>query len=95
MRQNLHIPLTSLPLTLLFALAAITPAAATPTAPADTTPATEQSNGLTTGSIQLTEKQQKTKQFEECMALWDRDTHMTTRQWRRTCRRQLDEINSF
>jgi hypothetical protein len=29
------------------------------------------------------------------MALWDRDTHMTTRQWRRTCQRQLDEINSF
>jgi uncharacterized lipoprotein YajG len=91
MRQNLHIPLT-----ILFAFVAIAPAAATQTTPAASAPpAATVSDDVTTGSIQLTEKQQKTKQFEECMALWDRDTHMTTRQWRRTCRRQLDEINSF
>lgn len=90
MRQNLHIPLT-----ILFALVAISPAAATQTAPANSTPPPAQSDDLTTGSIQLTEKQEKKRQFEECMALWDRDTHMTTRQWRRTCQRQLDEINSF
>jgi len=90
MRQNLHIPLT-----ILFALVAISPTAATQTAPAGRTPPPAQSDDLTTGSIQLTEKQEKKRQFEECMALWDRDTHMTTRQWRRTCQRQLDEINSF
>jgi len=52
--------------------------------------ATEAEN-ITTGTI-LTPAQQRQKRFKDCMAIWEPATHMTKRQWRRTCKSQLDEF---
>jgi hypothetical protein len=30
--------------------------------------------------------------LSDCMSLWDRGTHMTRAEWRRTCRRSLNAI---
>ncbi len=48
-------------------------------------------DGLTTGSIQTPEQKRK-RRFDDCMAIWEPATHMTKRQWRRTCNSQLDEF---
>jgi hypothetical protein len=52
--------------------------------------ATEAEN-LTTGSIK-TPAQQRHKRFEDCMAIWEPATHMSKREWRRTCKSQLREF---
>jgi len=52
--------------------------------------ATEAEN-LTTGSIK-TPAQQRQKRFEDCMAIWEPATHMSKREWRRTCKSQLREF---
>jgi len=46
---------------------------------------------LTTGTVSLTPAQARKKRFEDCMAIWEPATHMTKREWRRTCNTQLDE----
>ncbi len=45
---------------------------------------------VTTGSINLdpTFEQRMT----DCMAIWDKGTHMTKQQWRRTCKTTLREF---
>ena len=45
---------------------------------------------VTTGSINLdpTFEQRMT----DCMAIWDKGTHMTKQQWRRTCQTTLREF---
>ncbi len=50
----------------------------------------EDADGLTTGSI-MTPAERRKKQIEDCMAIWEPATHMTKKQWRRTCNNQLDE----
>jgi hypothetical protein len=45
---------------------------------------------LTTGSV-LTPAQRRKKRFDDCMAIWEPATHMTKREWRRTCNNQLGE----
>jgi hypothetical protein len=54
-------------------------------------PATE-TDDLTTGSIGLTPAEKRQERFEDCMAIWEPATHMTKRQWRRTCNSQFDEF---
>jgi hypothetical protein len=49
-------------------------------------------DGVTTGSIGGTQAEKRKKQFDDCMAIWDPGTHMTKRQWRRTCTNTLDEL---
>lgn len=90
MKQNLHVTFA-----FLFAAFALAGPAIALQPEANAPAQASQTDSLTTGSIKLTEEQEEKKRIEDCMAIWDRDTHMTKRQWRRTCRRQLDEINSF
>ena len=53
---------------------------------------TATSEPLTTGTIGVTPAEKRKKRFEDCMAIWEPATHMTKRQWRRTCNSQLDEF---
>ena len=59
---------------------------ATATNPAGTTP----SATTTTGSINLDPSPEQ--RMKDCMAIWDRGTHMTKQQWRRTCKTTLGEF---
>ncbi|WP_139247136.1 hypothetical protein [Hyphomicrobium sp. NDB2Meth4] len=71
-------------------------AALSATASADTTlnAATskpDQSPAVTTGSIDVEPSFEK--RIEECMAIWDRKTHMTKAQWKRSCRTTLQSLD--
>ena len=59
---------------------------ATANNPAGTTP----SATTTTGSINLDPSPEQ--RMKDCMAIWDRGTHMTKPQWRRTCKTTLGEF---
>jgi uncharacterized protein (DUF779 family) len=48
-------------------------------------------NDVTTGAIDLTPAEKRKKQFEDCMAIWDPSTHMTKKQWRRTCNNTTED----
>jgi hypothetical protein len=52
---------------------------------------TESSPGGTTGSVTPDPQEELKKRLEDCMSAWDRKTHMTKQQWRRTCKHLLDE----
>ena len=65
------------------------------TASADTTSAadagkTTATPAVTTGSIDLEPTFEK--RVEDCMAIWDRKTHMTKSQWKRSCRTTLQSL---
>jgi hypothetical protein len=49
-------------------------------------------DALDTGSVALAPAEDRKKRFNDCMAIWDRATHMTKREWRRTCNSQLDDV---
>jgi hypothetical protein len=59
---------------------------------ADAAASATETDGLTTGTIGVTPGEKRKKQFEDCMAIWEPATHMTKRQWRRTCNSQIDEF---
>ena len=59
---------------------------ATANNPAGTAP----SATTTTGSINLDPSPEQ--RMKDCMAIWDRGTHMTKQQWRRTCKTTLGEF---
>ena len=59
---------------------------ATANNPAGRTP----SATTTTGSINLDPSPEQ--RMKDCMAIWDRGTHMTKQQWRRTCKTTLGEF---
>ena len=59
---------------------------ATANNPAETAP----SATTTTGSINLDPSPEQ--RMKDCMAIWDRGTHMTKQQWRRTCKTTLGEF---
>jgi hypothetical protein len=59
---------------------------ATANNPAGTTPTAT----TTTGSINLDPSPEQ--RMKDCMAIWDRGTHMTKQQWRRTCKTTLGEF---
>ena len=67
-------------------------AAAGTTTPSATASDTTDMDGLTTGSIGVTPAEKRQRQFDDCMNIWEPATHMTKRQWRRTCKRQVDEV---
>jgi hypothetical protein len=46
---------------------------------------------VTTGSINLDPSFEQ--RMADCMAIWDKGTHMTKAQWRRTCKTTLREFN--
>ncbi len=48
-------------------------------------------DSLTTGTIGLSPAQKRQRRFDDCMSIWEPATHMTKRQWRRTCKNQLVE----
>ena len=45
----------------------------------------------TTGSVEPDSQEELKKRLEDCMGAWDRKTHMTKQQWRRTCKNLLEE----
>jgi len=45
----------------------------------------------TTGSVEPDAKVEEQKRLDDCMAAWDRKTHMSKQQWRRTCKHLLEE----
>ena len=48
-------------------------------------------DSLTTGTIGRSPAEKRERRFEDCMNIWEPATHMTKRQWRRTCKSQLIE----
>jgi hypothetical protein len=58
----------------------------------DSGPQAPKAEDLTTGSIDASTREKKQKQFDDCMAIWDKGTHMTKKQWRRTCSNTLEEL---
>lgn len=44
----------------------------------------------TTSSI--TGPESKAKKLADCMAIWDKRTHMTKAQWKRTCETELEPL---
>ena len=45
---------------------------------------------VTTGSIDVEPSFEQ--RIQECMAIWDRKTHMTKAQWKRSCRTTLQSL---
>jgi hypothetical protein len=89
--------LIRLPMLLCAALlaSAEAPAAAERAKAGDSATSAPKSEGVTTGSLadQAAQEEAKRKrQFDDCIAMWDSGTHMTKGQWRRTCKRQLENI---
>ncbi len=65
--------------------------AETPAATADTTATDSGMDDLTTGTISVTPAEKRKRRFDDCMSIWEPATHMTKREWRRTCKNQLTE----
>jgi hypothetical protein len=77
-------------------IASVTLLVATPVLADPTTPDTAQAepakpssqvDSVSTGSINLEPKFEQ--RMADCMAIWDKGTHMTKDQWRRTCKTTL------
>ena len=37
-------------------------------------------------------KADKQKRLDDCIAIWDKGTHMTKEQWKRTCKNSLEDL---
>ena len=37
-------------------------------------------------------KADRQKRLDDCIAIWDKGTHMTREQWRRTCKNSLEDL---
>jgi hypothetical protein len=74
------------------AMTAPAPAADEAQSPASQSPAKVDaaSDSLTTGTV-VRPPPTRDKKLADCMAIWEKATHMTKDQWKRTCNRQLDE----
>lgn len=64
---------------------------ADPAASVDATKATE-APAVTTGSINL--EQTAAQRMADCMAIWEPRTHMTKKEWRRTCKTTMQEFGA-
>jgi hypothetical protein len=64
---------------------------ADPAAPVDATKITE-TPAVTTGSINLDPT--PAQRMADCMAIWEPRTHMTKKEWRRTCKTTLQEFDA-
>jgi hypothetical protein len=58
--------------------------------PAKVDAASDSTDSLTTGTV-APPPPSREKKLADCMAIWEKATHMTKDQWKRTCNRQLDE----
>jgi hypothetical protein len=61
-------------------------------APATTDKAPGAPGSITTGSVYV--EPTADQRMADCMAIWDKSTHMTKQQWRRTCNMSLKELSS-
>ena len=61
-------------------------------APATTDKAPGAPDSITTGSVYV--EPTADQRMADCMAIWDKGTHMTKQQWRRTCKMSLKELSS-
>jgi hypothetical protein len=89
-----HLHARFAPLTVLVAALAAPAYAETQTPGASSNAANDATDldSLTTGSIGQSPAEKRERRFEDCMNIWEPATHMTKRQWRRTCKSQLDEV---
>ena len=71
------------------ALLLLATAAIADPAPGTTDKAAGAPDSITTGSVYVEPTVEQ--RLEDCMAAWDRKTHMTKQQWRRTCKNLLEE----
>jgi hypothetical protein len=62
---------------------------------AGTSVGTQDASDLETGSIEEISRRNKERRFEDCMDSWDKGTHMTKRQWRRTCLTSMKDFPSL
>jgi hypothetical protein len=85
--------LNTLSIALLAGLLIAGPASANSPAatPAPGATATEPGS-ISTGSIDGEVRRSKEQRYEDCMAAWDKGTHMTKEQWSRTCRTSQQEF---
>jgi len=72
------------------ALAMSAAAAADPATPTDTS-APPDRPAVTTGSINLDPSFEQ--RMADCMAIWEPRTHMTKKEWRRTCKTTLNQFD--
>ena len=72
------------------ALAMSAAAAANPATPTDTS-APPDRPAVTTGSINLDPSFEQ--RMADCMAIWEPRTHMTKKEWRRTCKTTLNQFD--
>lgn len=85
--------LNALSISLLAGLLLAAPASAnSPKMPAGTEAAVADQDGISTGSIDGEGRRSKEQRYQDCMAAWDKGTHMTKEQWSRTCRTSLQEF---
>jgi hypothetical protein len=94
MQKNARPYLALLSAALIAVLAASPVAAATSAAKTDSKPQTAETEPMTTGSVSSNAfgpQESRKKKLEDCMAIWEPATHMSKREWRRTCNSQLDE----
>lgn len=67
--------------------------AETSTAPIDPSkPAVTATPAVTTGSIDVDPPFEQ--RMKDCMAIWDKGTHMTKDQWRRSCKTTLQSLET-
>jgi hypothetical protein len=68
-------------------------ALADPASSVDATKATETSEtpAVTTGSVNR--EQTAAQRMADCMAIWEPRTHMTKKEWRRTCKTTMQEFD--
>jgi len=89
MHRTLHVPKLALIAALAATLVAGPVYARSPEAQADAQ--TPKADDLSTGTIDAAPRS-KEKRLEDCMAIWEPATHMSKKEWRRTCNSQLDEF---
>jgi hypothetical protein len=66
------------------------PSLADPASSTDVAPPTTTADGVTTGSINVEQTPQQ--RMADCMAIWEKRTHMSKQEWRRTCKSSLQDL---
>jgi len=61
-------------------------------APAASAVKPSESTTLTTGSLRAEPTDEQ--RMNDCMAIWDKGTHMTKAQWRRSCKTTLQSLTT-
>ena len=91
MPRNFKVPAIALAVALAAALTAHHAAARTRNAAAAAAAATEPDpNKPDPNSPEA--KAYKQKRLDDCIAIWEKGTHMTKEQWKRTCKNSLEDL---